>query len=34
MSSFLDVSGTVEEKRKEKTPKGFEGLQVRSLGIR
>ena len=34
MSSFLYVVVSVEEKRKEKTPKGIEVLQVRSLGIR
>ena len=31
MSSFLDVAGTVEEKRKEKTPKESEGCD-RILG--
>ena len=32
MSSFLDVAGTVEEKRKEKTPKELVILQISSWG--
>lgn len=34
MSTFSDVSGTGEDKGKERTPKGWTSLRVHALGIR